>query len=90
MTEVDKLRNLAGIKPLCVKLIRESEKAIPENMKCCCLKCSKDATKYFMVKKCDNTGKVIDDQNYIVPFCEIHSSVGSTQEVKYKKEFTKA
>ncbi len=87
---IDKVRYIAGVKPRCVKVISESEKALSENVECWCINCSKDSTKYFIVKKCDNTEKVIDDQNYIVPFCEIHSSVGTIQEVKYKKEFTKA
>ncbi|MBR1638123.1 MAG: hypothetical protein IJ688_01910 [Treponema sp.] len=90
MNILDKLRYLAGVKPRCVKVIRESEKAIPENMECCCLNCSKDTTKFFIVNKCDNAGKIIDKLNYIAPLCEMHSSVGTIQEVKYKTNFQKA
>ena len=87
MKEIDRLRELAGNKPKCIKIIEKSDKAIDDSKMCCELKCSDSAESHYIVNKCDKEGTVLDDKKYLVPFCEKHSAVNSVNEIKYQTKF---
>ena len=88
MKEIDRLRELAGNKPKCIKIIEKSDKALDDNEICCELKCSDSAESYYIVNKCDKDGTVLDDKKYLVPFCEKHSATNSVNEIKYQAKLT--
>jgi len=87
METVDEIRTLAGNEPKCVRIVKESEKAIEDRKICSSLKCENKAERYFIVKKCNKKGDVLDDKDYIIPFCENHSAINSVNEIKFRTEF---
>ncbi len=87
MRVIDKLRELAGNKPKCIKIIEKSDKALDDNEICCELKCSDSAESYYIVNKCDKDGTVLEGKKYLAPFCEKHSAVNSVNEIKYQTKF---
>lgn len=87
METVDEIRTLAGNALKCVRIEKKSEKAMEGGKRCSSLKCEKKAEMYFVVKKCNKNGDILDDKDYIIPFCENHSAVNSVYEIKFKTEF---
>ncbi|MCR4742175.1 MAG: hypothetical protein K5866_04805 [Treponema sp.] len=87
MQEIDRLRELAGNKSKCLKILKKAEKTIDEGRICCELKCSDSAESYYIVNKWDKDGTVLDDKKYLAPFCEKHSAVNSVNEIKYQTKF---
>ena len=93
MKLIDKIRKLAGVKPKFIKILNIydkvlnlSDKSININNKCSCINCSNDTNTYCIVNECDKEGNIKDKNNYLLPFCKVHSSINSVYEIKYKAE----
>ena len=89
MKLIDKIRKLAGVKPKFIKILNKSDKLINKNKKCSCINCSNDANTYCIVNECDEEGNIKDKNNYLLPFCKVHSSINSVYEIKYKAKLIK-
>ena len=96
MKLIDKIRKLAGVKPKFIKILNIydkvlnlSDKSININNKCSCINCSNDTNTYCIVNECDKEGNIKDKNNYLLPFCKVHSSINSVYEIKYKAKLIK-
>ena len=84
MKLIDEMRKLAGVNPKFIKILNISDKL--KNRKCSCINCSNDINTYCIVNECDEEGNIKDKNNYLLPFCKVHSSINSVYEIKYKAE----